>query len=213
MRIILADDHDLVRDGMRRIVEQHPGLEVVAEASTQEELHAALSEHRADVVSLDISMPGRGFLDTLARIRAGHPRVGVLVVTMHAEEEWAVQALRAGASGYLSKRHSSEELVEALRRVHAGEVYISADFGRSLADRVVRGAGERQPHEALSGREFEVLCLIGEGLMVKTVASRLGISPRTVSTYRTRVLEKLALDSTADLIRYVVEHDLNSSSE
>lgn len=209
MKVLLADDHDLVRDGMRRIIEQHSDLEVVAEASSGEELIERLREVNADVVSMDISMPGPGFLHTLGEIRSRWPGTRVLVVTMHPEEEWAVQALKAGASGYLNKRHSSGELVAALRRVDSGATYITPELGQSLVDRVLRGDGGA-PHERLSRREFEVMCLLGEGLMVKRIAAQLGLSPRTVSTYRTRILQKLGLDSTADIIRYVVHHDLNS---
>lgn len=212
MRIVLADDHDLVRDGMRRIIEQHPDLEVVGEAADGKDLLDLVTTSAVDVVTMDISMPGPGFLETLHTLKERRPEVGVLVVTMHPEKEWAVQALKAGASGYLNKRYSSKELVEAIRRIDAGGVYVTPELGQSLASRVVKG-GSELPHERLSRREFEVLCLLGEGLMIKTVGTRLGISPRTVSTYRTRILEKLDLQSTADLIRYAVTHQLVSTAE
>ena len=207
MRILVADDHDLVRQGIHRMVEQHRDLEVAAEASDGDQLLECLRTGRVDVVVMDISMPGPGFLKTLRTVKANWPTLPVLVVSMHPEEEWAVQALRAGASGYLSKRHSATELVAAIRQVHGGGLFVTQELAEGLAARLVRST-EGPAHGSLSRREFEVLCLLGEGLMVKRVAARLGLSPRTVSTYRARILEKLGLRTTADIIRYVAEHGL-----
>jgi DNA-binding NarL/FixJ family response regulator len=207
IRLILADDHEMVREGFRRIVEGHTDMEVVGEASDGEELRQVLASVGADVLILDISMPGPGFMAIMREIRKHHPKLAVLVVSMHAEEEWAVQALKAGGAGYLTKTRSSDELAEGIRRVHAGGRYITRSLAETLALQV--GAeGERAAHESLSKREFEVLRKIGSGKMVKTVAREMKLSPKTVSTYRARILEKLGLESTADLIRYAVEHDL-----
>jgi DNA-binding NarL/FixJ family response regulator len=207
IRLLLADDHTLVRDGLRRIVEAHADIRVVAEAGEGSEVLDGLAEHAVDVLVLDISMPGPGLIPLLKRIRAAHPTVRVLVVSMHAEEEWAVRAIQHGAAGYLTKQHSSEELAEAVRRVHAGGKYVTALLAERLASRL-QGEGPVNPEEALSKREYEVLRLLGSGLLVKQVAVELGISPRTVSTYRARILEKLGLRNTADLIRYAVERDM-----
>ncbi len=207
IRIVIADDHALVREGLRRIIEHHSDLEVSAEAESHDDLFLALGKHEVDVVLMDVSMPGVGFIESLDRVRAGWPRIRVLVVSMHPEEQWAIRAFRSGAAGYLTKRHSAEELAEAIRRVHAGGRYVTAALADVLAAQLVSGS-EGSAHDALSKREFEVLCRLGSGRMVKRIAADLGLSPKTVSTYRSRILEKLALGSTAEIIRYVVEHDL-----
>jgi len=159
------------------------------------------------VLILDITMPGPGFLHIMETLRERFPEVRILVVSMHAEEHWAIQALKAGASGYLTKTRSGEELATAIRKVSAGGPYVTA----SLAERLARHfdpRGSEQLHDSLSRREFETLRRLGSGKMVKTVAREMSLSPKTVTTYRKRILEKLGLASTADLIRYAVEHDL-----
>jgi DNA-binding NarL/FixJ family response regulator len=210
IRVFIADDHRMVREGFTRIIERHSDMEVAGEAASVEELFRRLDGREGgegDVLILDISMPGPGFLPTMDRLASEHRDLPVLVVSMHPEEDWAVRALEAGAAGYLSKKHGGEELAEAVRRLHAGSRYVSRDLADTLARRLgPEGAGP--PHEALSRREYEVLCLLGSGRMVKSAALELGISPKTVSTYRARILEKMGLGNTADLIRYVVEHDL-----
>lgn len=207
IRIVIADDHALVRAGLRRIIEHHSDLAVAAEADTHEDLFHSLGKHEVDVVLMDVSMPELGFLEALERVREDWPHISVLVVSMHPEEQWAIRAFRSGAVGYLTKRHSAEELAEAIRRVHAGGRYVTPALADVLAAHLVSG-GEGNGHDALSKREFEVLCMLGSGRMVKRIAVDLGLSPKTVSTYRSRILEKLALGSTAEIIRYVVEHDL-----
>lgn len=210
IRVLIADDHRMVREGFTRIIERHSDMEVAGEAASVEELFRCLEERgdgEGDVLILDISMPGPGFLPTMDRLASEHRGLPVLVVSMHPEEEWAVRALEAGADGYLSKKHGGEELAEAVRRLHGGSRYVSRDLADTLARRLGPGGGG-PPHEALSRREYEVLCLLGSGRMVKSAARELGISTKTVSTYRARILEKMGLESTADLIRYVVEHDL-----
>ena len=209
IRLVVADDHQMVRQGFRRIIEAHPDMEIVAEAAEGTELLRILESVAADVLILDITMPGPGFLLVMDALRARFPRLAVLVVSMHAEEQWAVQALKAGASGYLTKTHSAEELAEGIRRIHAGGRYITGSLAESLARHFGPGGGTA-PHDSLSRREFEVLRRLGSGRMVKTVAQEMALSPKTVSTYRKRILEKLGLHSTADLIRYAVEHDLTS---
>ncbi len=207
IRILIADDHTMVRQGLRKIIEAHRDMEAAGEAADGLGLLSLLEESQPDVLLLDISMPGPGFPEIMRRIRELRPGLPVLVVSMHTEEEWAVQALKAGAAGYLSKARSAEELAEAVRRVHGGGRYITAELADVLARRL-SNPGPVLSHEALSPREFEVLRLLGRGKMVKTVARELGLSPRTVSTYRARILEKLHLRSTPELVRYAVEHDL-----
>ncbi len=207
IRLVIADDHQMVREGLRRIVESHSDMEVVAEAAQASEVQEILGDVKTDVLILDISMPGPGFLPLMEKIAKKHPDLPVLVVSAHAEEPWAVQALKAGAAGYLSKAHSAEELAEGIRRIHGGGRYITASVAEVLAVRM-GPRGSEPAIQSLSEREVQVLQKLGSGKMVKTVAWELGISSKTVSTYRTRILEKLNLRSTADLIRFAVENDL-----
>jgi two-component system, NarL family, invasion response regulator UvrY len=209
IRLLIADDHPVVREGLRRIVEDHPGLQVVGEATTGDEVLASLPRVPADVVLLDVAMPGPGFLEVLQRLRAEHPTVAVLVLSVHPEDQYAMRALRAGAAGYLTKDHSPEQLTEAIRKVHRGGKYVSPWLAERLAADLAAGAKQAR-HEMLSDREYEVLCLLGSGLTVKDIASRLQLSPKTVSTYRTRVLEKMDASTNADLVRYAAQHGLIS---
>jgi DNA-binding NarL/FixJ family response regulator len=207
IRLLIADDHPIVRSGLRRIAEEDEDIIVTAEASNGEEALGALRNAIVDIVLLDISMPGAPFIDTLKRLREDHPTVRVLVLSAHPEDQWAVRALRAGASGYLTKDHSPDQLVDAVRRVFRGGRYVSPALAEQLASRLgAEFAGA--PHELLSDREFEVLRRLGAGHTVKEVASELRLSPKTVSTYRTRLMEKLAVNSNADLVRYAAQHGL-----
>jgi DNA-binding NarL/FixJ family response regulator len=207
--LIIADDHEMVREGFRRIIESHADMKIVATVPDGATLQTVLEETEADVLLLDISMPGPGFPRLMESIRKKYPQLAVLVVSMHQEDHWAVQALKVGAAGYLTKSHSAEELAAGVRRVHAGGRYITPSVAESLAARL-GPSGSEPSHASLSRREFEVLQKLGAGKMVKTVAREMDLSPKTVSTYRMRILEKLSLDSTADLIRYAVEHNLLS---
>ena len=207
IRLMIADDHPIVRKGLRRIVEDAAGLEVVGEVGSGLELLERLPRVPADIVLLDVSMPGLRFLEVLQRLRAEHPTVAVLVLSVHPEDQYAVRALRAGASGYLTKDHSPEELTEAIRRVYRGNKYVSVVLAERLAADLAGGARNIR-HELLSNREYEVLCLLGSGRTVKEIAHCLELSPKTVSTYRTRVLEKMGATTNADLVRYASQHGL-----
>ena len=207
IRLLIADDHPVVREGLRRIVQDVPGLKVVDEVATGDELLARLPRSPADVVLLDVTMPGSGFLDVLQRLRSEHPSVAVLVLSVHPEDQYAVRALRAGASGYLTKDHSPEELTAAIHRVHRGHKYVSPQLAERLAADLTAGARDIR-HEVLSDREYEVLCLLGSGRTVKEIAGSMQLSPKTVSTYRARVLEKMHATSNADLVRYAALHGL-----
>jgi two-component system, NarL family, invasion response regulator UvrY len=207
IRVAIADDHPIVREGLRRIVSEDAGISVVGEASSAVELFRLLGAVPIDVILLDVSMPGTTFIDTLKDLRREHPSVRVLVISAHPEDQWAARSLRAGASGYLTKDHSPEQLVLALRRVARGGKYVSESMAERLAGMIDDGQS-RSPHEVLSDREFEVLRALGSGMMVKEVAAQLKLSAKTVSTYRTRLLEKMGLKSKADLVRYVVAHGL-----
>ena len=207
IRVAIADDHPIVREGLRRIVSEDGGITVAGEASSAVELFRLLGAAPVDVVLLDVSMPGTTFIDTLKDLRRVHASVKVLVISAHPEDQWAMRSLQAGAAGYLTKDHSPEQLVLAIRRVARGGKFVSESMAERLAGMMDSGRA-RAPHETLSDREFEVLRALGSGMMVKDVAAQLSLSAKTVSTYRTRLLEKMGLKSKADLVRYVVSHDL-----
>jgi DNA-binding NarL/FixJ family response regulator len=208
IRVLVADDHEVVRHGIRRIVERHPDVTVVEEAASGEQVLERIDTTDADVVLLDITMPGPDFLDVMQSIRERRADLPVLVLSVHSEEHWAVRALRAGAAGFLTKEHSAEELTEAIRRVHDGRRYVTPALAERLAE-LVGPDGSPEAHESLSDREFQVLRALGAGRSVKQIGRDLELSHRTISTYRARILEKLDLETTADLIRYVVDHDLS----
>jgi DNA-binding NarL/FixJ family response regulator len=207
IRLFIADDHPVVRAGLRGIIEGEPGFEVVGEAANGHDLLATIGRTPAEVLLLDVSMPGPGFLEVLRDLKQDHPRLAVLVLSVHPEDQYAVRALRAGAAGYLTKDHSPEELVAAIRKVQRGGKYVSPSLAEKLAVGLEIGTGG-WPHEELSNREYDVLCLLGSGRTVKEIAGRLELSPKTVSTYRARVLEKMKLASNADLVRYAAQHGL-----
>ena len=207
IRIFIADDHPIVRQGLRRIVEADPGLVISGEASDATALFAGLEATATDLVLLDVSMPGGPFLETLRNLRARHSTVRVLVLSVHPEDQWAVRALKAGASGYLTKDHSPDQLLEAIRRVYRGGKYVSPTLAERLATHL-DGSGQRAPHELLSDREFEVMRRLGSGLTVSQIATELSLSSKTVSTYRTRILEKMAVTSNGDLVRYAARYGL-----
>ena len=207
IRLAIADDHPIVREGLRRIVSEDPGIGVAGEASSAAELFRLLNATAVDIILLDVSMPGAAFIETLRALRDRHPSVKVLVLSAHPEDQWAMRSLQAGAAGYLTKDHSPEQLVNAIRRVARGGKYVSESMAEKLAG-MVDTARTRAPHETLSDREFEVLRALGSGMMVKDVAAQLRLSAQTVSTYRTRLLDKMGLKTKADLVRYVVLHEL-----
>jgi DNA-binding NarL/FixJ family response regulator len=205
--VFIADDHPIVRQGLRRIVEADSGLAISGEAGDAETLLSALDRTATDLVLLDVSMPGGRFIETLRTLRERHPTIRVLVLSVHPEDQWAVRALRAGASGYLTKDHSPDQLLEAIRRVYRGGKYISPTLAEQLANQL-DADGQRAPHQLLSDREFEVMRRLGSGLTVSQIATELALSPKTVSTYRTRILEKMAVETNADLVRYAARHGL-----
>ena len=208
IRIFIADDHPIVRQGLRRIVEADPGMVIAGEAENGAALLDALNATAADLVLLDVSMPGGLFLETLRELRAKHPSIRVLALSVSPEDEWAVRALRAGASGYLTKDHSPDQLLEAIRRVYRGGKYVSPTLAEQLATHLDGGGGQRAPHELLSDREFEVMRRLGSGLTISQIASELDLSAKTVSTYRARILEKMAVATNADLVRYAARYGL-----
>ena len=202
IRVLLADDHQIVRDGLRRILAGQADLEVAGEAADGDAALALVRAHDYDVAVLDLSMPGLSGLDLVKRLKLEKPKLRLLVLSMHGEQQYAARALKAGASGYLTKDSASAQLIGALRKIAAGGVHVSDAAAASL----VAGAGK--PHETLSDREFEVLRLLVEGHSPTEIGARLHLSVKTVSTHKTRVLEKLGLGGTAELVRYALEHKL-----
>jgi DNA-binding NarL/FixJ family response regulator len=207
IRVLIADDHALVRDGLRRMLESTADIRVVGEAETGDQVLAAVVAERPDVVVLDVAMPGQGFLEILRVLREEHPRIHTVVLSAHAEEEYAERALKAGAVGYVTKERTPDDLQDAIRRAARGVRYISETLAQHLAAHLT-GDVARPHHESLSDREFQVLQLLGQGKSVKEIGAALELSPKTISTYRERILEKLSLKTTADLIRYAVHHGI-----
>lgn len=207
IRIAIADDRTLIREGLKRIFETAPDLIPVIDASDGFDLLEQLEHTHCDVVIMDISMPGPGFFDTLKRTRDRFPDARVLVLSVHPEEQYAIRALRDGASGYLHKDVDPDTLCEAVRRIASGGRYVTPRLGEILVRGLDR-SDDAAAHDLLSDREFEVLRLLGSGVSTKDVGKRLSISPKTVGTYRGRIKEKMGFESVAQLIRYVVENDL-----
>ena len=202
IRVLITDDHKIVRDGLRRILAGQAELEVAGEAANGDEALALVKAHAYDLAVLDMSMPGLSGIDLIKRLKLERPKMRILVLSMHGEHQYAARALKAGASGYLNKDSAAEQLVVAIRKIAAGGVHIGEAAAASLV------AAEQQAHRALSDREFEVLRLLVEGKNPGEAAEQLHLSVKTVSTHKTRILEKLGLHSTADLIRYALENKL-----
>jgi len=212
IRVLAADDHPIVLEGLGRLLSKHDDMRLVGEASDGASIVRLAQDTLADVVLLDISMPGPGFAAVIRTLKKVRPRLAVLVLSAQPASQYAVRVLRAGAAGYVSKESLSEELAHAIRETAAGRRYVSPSVAASLVDAVTEVV-ERAPHEALSDREFDVLRFTALGKPVKQIAQELGLSPKTVSTYRRRVLDKLKLDSQAEAIRYAVSHGIVPARE
>jgi len=206
IKVLIADDHAVVRRGLFQILEDEDDLVVAGEATTAREVLRVLRRDDVDVLVLDIAMPGGGGLEVLRQLQDLRPDLPVLVLSVHGERQYATRVLKAGAAGYLTKDSAPGELVAALRRVAEGKRYITPAVAAILADRL--DEEDLSPREILSDREFQVVCLLGSGETISSIAKELSLSVKTVSTYRTRILKKLHLDTTADIIRYALEHQL-----
>lgn len=207
MRILLADDHAMFRSGLRRILDEEFSDAHIEEASHLSEVLEKVSRDRWDLIILDIAMGPHNSLNILPEIKKRHPGTPVLMLSMYSDKQFIVQSLRAGASGYLTKEHTAEELIRSIHAILSGRRYISESIAENLADYLAVG-GSGLPHESLSVREHEVFLLIAVGRSVSEIASILSLSIKTVSTYRARILEKLALHSNAELMRYALQHGL-----
>jgi len=203
IRVLVADDHSIVRDGLKRILAATTDLQAAGEAASGDAALALVKANDYDVVMLDMSMPGLSGIDLIKRLKLEKPKLRILVLSMHGEHQYAARALKAGAAGYLNKDSAADQLLGALRKIAAGGVHIGEAAAATLLQ-----AGGKAPHETLSDREFEVMRLLVEGLGPTDIAERLHLSVKTVSTHKTRILEKLNLGSTAELVRYALEHRL-----
>ena len=210
-RIVVADDHAIVREGLKQILAGQPDFEVVSEASDGHEVMKRVRELDFDVLLLDMSMPGKSGVELIKQVKAEKPKLRILVLTMHEEHQYAVRAIRAGASGYLTKEGASAQLVTALRKVASGGAYISAEVAEQLALNAMPDS-QGPLHGTLSDREFQVFRMIAEGRSVSEIAERLNLSVKTVSTHKSNVLQKMNMTTSGELIRYALEHDLVAKS-
>jgi two-component system invasion response regulator UvrY len=208
MRILIADDHSVVRRGIRQILADAFGELVTGEASNAAEALEMIGNQDWDAVVLDISMPGQSGLEAIKEIRKSRPKLPILVLSIHPEDHFAARVFKAGASGYMTKETAPEELVDAINRVIAGKKYVSVAFAEKLAANLEKGVNDAPPHKRLSDREYEVLLLIASGNSLSEIAEQLSLSVKTISTYRSRILEKTDLHSNADLVRYAIAHGL-----
>ncbi len=203
INVLITDDHPVVRRGIRQILEDDERIGLVQEAGDGKELFERLNKQNYDVILLDISLPGRSGLDLIGQIKKTQSTAAILILSIHSEELYAIKALKAGAAGYLTKSSAPEELISAIIKVSKGDRYISVSLADSLAENLI--SDNKLPlHQLLSSREFEVLRLLAKGRKVVQIASELSLSPKTISTYRERLLEKLKLKTTAELIRYAI---------
>ena len=207
MKIFVADDHAIVRQGLKQIVADTPDIAVAGEASSGQEVLEKVLTNDYDVVLLDITMPDRSGLDILKELKSQKPEINILVLTIHPEEQYAVRVLKAGASGYLTKESAPDELITALRKIAAGGKYVSSSLSEKFAFDLGTDA-EKPLHQTLSDREYQVMCMIASGKTVKEVAEELLLSIKTVSTYRSRVLEKMNLKNNVELTHYARQNRL-----
>ena len=205
IKIMIADDHAIVREGLKQIISETHDMIVADEADNGNDVLEKALKNKFDVVVLDITMPGTNIIEVLKQLKKRLPYVHVLVLSMHPEEQYAFRVLKAGASGYLNKESAPDELVKAIRKVSRGGKYISASFAEKMAE-ALDADHEKPLHTTLSDREYQVLCMIASGQSVKKTAESLFLSEKTISTYRSRVLQKMGMKNNAELIRYAIKH-------
>jgi len=207
IRVIIADDHRIVRAGIKQIIEECPDMAQVDEAGDGHELIAKVRKNSYDAILLDVAMPGRDGLDILKQLKAEKCPVPVLMLSVYPEEQYAIRALRAGASGYLTKAAAPETLIEAIRKITGGKKYITETIAEHLAD-IIDRESEKPPHESLSDREFQILCRIASGKPVSAIASEMFLNVKTVSTYRRRILDKMKMKNNSELTHYALKNRL-----
>ena len=207
LKILIADDHPVFRQGLRQILNEASDMVVIDEVSDGLEVLGRVRAGCCDIVLLDISLPGRNGIDILKQLKKERPGLPVLMLTMHPEEQYAIRALKAGASGYLTKESTPDELVTAIRKVSAGGKYVSSSLAENLAYELGR-MDEKTPHETLSDREYQIMLLIASGKTVTQIAKELSLSIKTISTYRSRILEKMRMKNNAELTYYAIKNQL-----
>jgi DNA-binding NarL/FixJ family response regulator len=209
VRLIVVDDHAIVRRGIVQVLSEHPDVQIVAEAHDYASLRAELKKHgEPDVLVMDVGLPGKNGIDILKALREDHPRLKVLMVSMYPEDQYAVRAFRAGAFGYLNKASAPEKLLEALSQVIAGKKYVTPEIAQALIENLSAPEDTGSPHEKLSDREFQTLKMIASGQRLADIANALALSPKTVSVYRARILEKMGMSNNAELTHYAIKHGL-----
>ncbi|MBI5652325.1 MAG: response regulator transcription factor [Chloroflexi bacterium] len=207
INVLIADDHALIREGLKKTLSGEPDMTLVSAANNIAELFKQLAQLDVSIILLDITMPGESGLDALKELRQKYPHIPVLVLSFHPEHRFAVRALKAGAAGYITKQSATEELVHAIRKIVSGGRYVSAALAEELAAELDT-ASDKQPHETLSDREFQVMRLFAAGKTSSEIADELAVTPSTVNTYRMRILEKMKMKSNVELARYAVDHKL-----
>jgi DNA-binding NarL/FixJ family response regulator len=206
--LVIADDHAIVREGLKRIVADAGDLQIVGEAADGNEVLRMVREREFDVLVQDLSMPGRSGMELIRLVKAERPRLRILVLSMHAELQYAVRAIKSGASGYLTKESAPAQLVEAIRKIAAGGAFISAQVAEQLALGAMPGGVQAAPHEVLTEREFEVFRQLVAGASVTDVAARLNVSVKTASTHKSNLMQKLGVKNQSDMVRYAMRHGL-----
>jgi two-component system, NarL family, invasion response regulator UvrY len=212
IKVLIADDHALFREGLEQILTDQPDIVVAAKASNGPEVLERVAKHEYDILLLDIAMPGMSGLDVLKQLRSLKPKLRVLILSMYPEEQYAVRAIKAGAVGYLTKQSASGELIKAIRKVSAGGTYISSSITEKLIFDLEPDTG-RPLHEKLSDREYQIFCMIARGKAVGKIAQELFLSVKTVSTHRVHILEKMKMETNAELTNYAIKHKLVSMTD
>lgn len=209
VRLFVVDDHAIVRRGIVQVLSENPDVQIVAEAADYAGLRAELKKHgEPDVLVMDVGLPGKNGIDILKALREEHPKLKVLMVSMYPEDQYAVRAFRAGAFGYLNKASAPEKLLEALSQVIAGRKYVTPEIAQALIENLNAPEDEVALHEKLSDREFQTLKLIASGKRLSDIAEELALSPKTVSVYRARILEKMGMSNNAELTHYAIKNGL-----
>ncbi len=207
IRVFIVDDHAILRRGIRDILTDGEGVEVVGEATDYNELLGKMRKVQIDVLLLDVNLPGKNGIDILKSLREQNPQIKVLMLSMYPEDQYALRALKAGAYGYLNKASAPEQLLSAVEQIMAGRKYVTPEIAQSLVNNLAHESGEL-PHTKLSDREYQTLCLMAAGKRLSDIALLLALSPKTVSVYRARILEKMGMSTNAELMRYAMLHRL-----
>lgn len=207
IKVLVVDDHAIVREGWKQIFGDTSDIVVAGEAGDYAEALRRITKGNWDVIVIDISMPGRSGLDLLEDIKSRRPKLPILVLSIHSEEQYGLRVLRAGASGFMNKATAPDELVNAVRKVHSGGKYVSPSLAERLACFLEVNA-VKPPHETLSDREYQVMCMLASGKMAKEIAEELSLSAKTISTFRARILQKMGMTKNTELIRYALKHGL-----